>query len=79
MANGVRSAGKDRLLIEEIGLLHPMLDSAIPQKDSIANAFDWESLPRTIEQKYGDGVGDIRRLYEELLPIVDGAKLVAAE
>ncbi len=39
----VRPTGKDRLLIEEIGLLHPLLGAQIPHSDAIANAFDWEA------------------------------------
>ncbi len=66
LANGVRGAGKDRLLIEEIGLLHPMLESMMPHRDAIANAFDWEPRLKSIEQKYGDGLGDVRRLYDEI-------------
>ncbi len=71
LANGVRATGKDRNLIEEIGLFHPMLDTQMPQKDAIANAFDWQPGLRTIEQKYGDGVADLKKLYNELVPIIE--------
>ena len=66
--NGVRAVGKDRLLIEEIGLLHPMLETVMPHKDSIANAFDWTPRLASIEQKYGDGVVDLHRLHDEIAP-----------
>ena len=72
LANGVRNSGKDRNLIEEIGLFHPMLETQLPQKDSIANAFDWEPGLRSIEVKYGDAVADMRRLYNEVAPFVAG-------
>ncbi len=78
VANGVRSAGKDRVLIEEIGILHPMLDSVIPHKDAIANAFDWEPRMKSIEEKYGDGIADLKRLYDELRPVVEAQALKAA-
>ena len=73
LANGVRATGKDRTLIEEIGLFHPMLDTQMPQKDSIANAFDWTPALKSIEAKYGDGIGDMKRLYDEIAPSVEAA------
>ncbi len=79
IANGVRAAGRDRVLIEEIGILHPMIESAIPHKDSIANAFDWDPRLKPIEEKYGDGVEDLRKLYNEISPWLDDARLKAAE
>ena len=72
LANGVRNSGKDRNLIEEIGLFHPMLEMQLPQKDSIANAFDWEPGLRSVEQKYGDAVVDMRKLYDEVAPLLAG-------
>lgn len=78
IANGVRAAGRDRVLIEEIGILHPMLDNVIPHKDSIANAFDWDPRLKSLEEKYGDGVGDLRKLYDEVAPWLVEAGLKAA-
>jgi cellulose biosynthesis protein BcsQ len=66
LANGVRATGKDRLLIEEIGLMHPMIAAQIPHSDAIANAFDWETQAKTIEEKYGTGAGALRTLYDEI-------------
>ncbi len=75
----MRATGKDRNLIEEIGLFHPMLDTQMPQKDAIANAFDWQPGLRTIEQKYGDGIADLKKLYNELMPVIEQTgKLKAA-
>ncbi len=79
LANGVRNVGRDRNLVEEIGLFHPMLQTVMPQKDSIANAFDWEPGLRSLEQKYGDGLADMRKLYDEIAPMIEQAtKLHAA-
>ncbi len=66
LANGVRSTGRDRILIEEIALLHPMLSTQLPQLDAIANAFDWESEPKSIDEKYGTGREPLRALFDEL-------------
>lgn len=66
LANYVRNVGPERLLVEEIAEAHPILDTQLPRRESIANAFDWTAQRRTIEQKYGDGVEDAVRLYEEL-------------
>ncbi|MCC7251298.1 ParA family protein [Hyphomicrobium sp.] len=66
LPNFVRGRGAERLLIEEVGLTHPLADVQLAHRDGIANAFDWSSEPRTIEAKYGDGVADVRRLYEEI-------------
>ena len=70
LANYVRGSGRERVLIEEMGLLHPMLLTQLPQREAIANAFDWEPEARTIEDKYGDGVEDVRGLAQELEPLV---------
>jgi cellulose biosynthesis protein BcsQ len=68
VANAVRASGKDRLLIEEIGLLHPMLSASIPHSEAIANAFDWEPRLKSLDDKYGAGLADLRRLYAEVTP-----------
>jgi chromosome partitioning protein len=73
IANGVRTSGKDRVLIEEIGIMHPMLNSQIPHSEAIANAFDWDPRMKSLEEKYGAGLVDVRKLYEEVLPWLDQA------
>ncbi len=70
LANSVRNSGRDRLLIEEIGLLHPMLNTQLPHSDAIANAFDWEASAKTIEEKYGAGAVSLRALYDEVAAIM---------
>lgn len=66
LANFVRNQDRDRSLIDEIGLFHPMLATQLPQRESIANALDWVATPRPIASKYGDAKVDLVRLYEEL-------------
>jgi cellulose biosynthesis protein BcsQ len=64
--NFVRARGAERLLIEEVGLTHPLTDVHLAHRDGIANAFEWSPEARTIEGKYTDGVQDLKRLYEEI-------------
>jgi cellulose biosynthesis protein BcsQ len=66
VANGVKPGGRDRVLIEEIGLMHPVAETEIPYKEAIANALDWEPRLKPLAEKYGDGIGDVRKLYEEI-------------
>lgn len=66
LPNSVRGSGAERLLIEEVGLTHPLTDVQLPHRDGIANAFEWSPAARTIDAKYGDGVADVRRLYDEI-------------
>ena len=61
--------GRERLLLDEIELFHPVLRTKLPQRDGIANAFDWEQTPRSIETKYGDATQDLHNLYTELQSI----------
>jgi chromosome partitioning protein len=75
LANYVREAnGRERTLIEEIALAHPMLETQLAQRDGIANAFDWVAERRPIDQKYGNATADIRRLYDEIAPMLAKAE-----
>jgi chromosome partitioning protein len=66
LANYVRDNPRERLLIEELGLAHPMLATQLPLRDGIANAFDWFAHRRTIEDKYGSATVEVRKLYDEV-------------
>ena len=66
LPNYVRGHGSERLLIDEVGMMHPLASMQLAQRDGIANAFEWSSEPRSIEAKYGDGLADLRRLYDEV-------------
>jgi cellulose biosynthesis protein BcsQ len=79
LANGVRNLGKDRNLIEEIGLFHPMLETQLPQQEAIANAFDWTPGMKPIDAKYGDSIAVIKKLYAEVAPLIDDAVKPAAK
>ncbi len=74
LANYVRDNGGERLLIEEMSLTHPMLNVQLPQRDGIANSFDWMAHRRSLDAKYTDGVNDLRRLYDEVVELVRPVK-----
>jgi len=71
LPNYVRSSGAERLLIDEAGLSHPLMSIALPQRDGIANAFDWMPERCTLEAKYTDAIPDLRRLYQEVADTID--------
>lgn len=66
LANFVRGNGRDRIMLEEIGLLHPLLDTFLPYRDDIAAAFDWLESRSSLESKYGTATADIRKVYEQV-------------
>lgn len=66
LANYVRDNGRDRIVIETIGVDHPIMRTQLPQKAALADAFDWLDGGMVIEEKYGDAVTDARALYEEV-------------
>ncbi|MGL4395079.1 MAG: ParA family protein [Hyphomicrobium sp.] len=75
LANYVRDDNRDYMLIEEIALVHPLLDTFLPQRNGIANAFDYLTERRSLDAKYGDSVSDVRELYGEIEKILEaGAK-----
>ena len=77
VANGTRENSRDRNIIDEIGLDHPMLTAQLPHSEGIANAFDWDASPKRIDEKYGAGTSAIRALYDEIEPLM--SQRLAAE
>ena len=71
VANYVRDDNKDYMMIEEISLVHPVLDTFLPQRNGIANAFDYVGQSRTIEAKYGDASGDVTELHNEVVRVME--------
>ncbi|MEZ5899641.1 MAG: ParA family protein [Hyphomicrobium sp.] len=65
LANYVRDDNKHYMLIEEISLVHPLMETFLPQREGIANAFDYINERRSIETKYGDAIGDVKELHIE--------------
>ncbi len=72
IANYVRNDDRDYLMIEEISLVHPVLETFLPQRNGIADAFDYVGAPRSIDAKYGDAAGDVKELHDEV------ARMIAA-
>ena len=71
VANYVRDDNKDYMMIEEISLVHPVLDTFLPQRNGIANAFDYIGKPQTIDGKYGDASGDVKELHNEVVRVME--------
>ena len=67
LPNYLRNTGRERLIIDQIAVDHPLLASSVPLLDSVARAFDWEEGRKTMEQKYGDALPHLRRLFDEVL------------
>lgn len=67
LPNYLRNTGREKLLIDQMALDHPMLAARMPQLDSVARAFDWEERKKTIEEKFGDGLPFVRALYDEVI------------
>jgi len=70
VANFVEPTGQDRLFIDLIADEHPMLTTQLPLNPTIARSFNPMPQKRSIEEKYGSVIGDVRKLYEELAAIM---------
>lgn len=66
LANFLGSAGKQRLILQEIALIHPLMKSSLAQRDSLAAAFDWVGQLQPFEEKYGSAIPDVRAVYSEV-------------
>lgn len=66
LPNYVTNKGRERMLIEQIALDHPLLESRVPLLDSVARAFDWEETRKTMAEKYGDALAHLRALHDEV-------------
>ncbi|MEV9423159.1 hypothetical protein AB0202_27215, partial [Klebsiella quasipneumoniae] len=62
VANAMRASSRERNILDEIGLDHPMLAASLPQSAAIADAFDFRDDLRSIEEKYGDSAPAARQL-----------------
>jgi cellulose biosynthesis protein BcsQ len=66
LPNYVTGKGRERLLIDQIALDHPLLQARVPLLDSVARAFDWEESKKTMAEKYGDALPHLRALHDEV-------------
>lgn len=66
LPNYVTGKGRERMLIEQIALDHPLLKARVPLLDSVARSFDWEETKKTMAEKYGDALPHLRALHDEV-------------
>lgn len=66
LPNYLRNNGRERLLLDQMALDHPMLTSRIPLLDSVARAFDWDETKKSMVEKYADAVPHLRALHAEV-------------
>lgn len=66
LPNYLRNSGRERLLLDQMSLDHPMLESRIPLLDSVARAFDWEETKKSMTEKYSDAIPHLRALHAEV-------------
>lgn len=79
VANYVRDDNKDYMMIEEISLVHPVLDTFLPQRNGIANSFDFIGQSRSIDAKYGDAAADVKELHGEIQRMMQATTKVAVQ
>lgn len=66
LPNYVTGTGRERMLIEQIAVDHPMLTSRVPLLHSVARAFDWDESKKTMAEKYGDAIPHLRAMHDEI-------------
>jgi chromosome partitioning protein len=69
LANCLEGGGHERLLIDQLALDHPLLNTRLPMLDSIARAFDWDETRQSMEQKYADAIPYLRALHDEVFGV----------
>src|SRR5262249_853644 len=72
LPNYVTGKGRERLLIDQIALDHPLLEARVPLLDSVARAFDWEEAKKTMAEKYGAALPQLCRRHEEVFGAAHG-------
>jgi len=70
LANFVEPTGQDKFFVDQIGDEHPMLVAQLPLNPTIARSFNWLPQKRSIEEKYGSVVGEVRKLYDEVAAVM---------
>ncbi len=65
LVNFWRDGAFQRLNYGNIAAGHPVMRTAIPEDDGIAEAFEYRGEPLSIDEKYGSGAGVVRALCKE--------------
>ncbi len=69
LPNYTKGDGHERMLIEQLALDHPVLNTRLPMLDSIARAFDWDETRKTMQEKYADALPHLRSLHDEIFRV----------
>jgi chromosome partitioning protein len=69
LPNYIKGDGHERMLIEQLALDHPVLNTRLPMLDSIARAFDWDETRKTMQEKYADALPHLRSLHDEIFRV----------
>jgi len=72
VANYVRPGGRDQTYIDTISFNHPVLTTRVPWVADLASAFDWSEERQSIEEKYGQAIGPVKSLYDEVRAVLSG-------
>jgi chromosome partitioning protein len=70
VANYVRPGGRDQTYVDTIAFNHPILTTRIPWVPDLAGAFDWTEQRQPLEEKYGQAIGPLKSLYEEMKKVL---------
>jgi chromosome partitioning protein len=65
LVNFWRDGNFQRLNFANVASSHPVMRTAIPQDDGIAEAFEYRGEPLSLEEKYGSGAVVVRALCKE--------------
>lgn len=65
LVNFWRDGAFQRLNFGNVAAGHPIMRTAIPEDDGIAEAFEYRGEPLSIDEKYGSGAGVVRALCKE--------------
>jgi len=71
VANFFRPQGPDQFLVDLVAEEHPIMETRIQQSHAIAESLDWQEEGVTMDEKYGPGVSDVLRLYNEVADEAD--------
>lgn len=67
LVNFWRDGNFQRLNFSNVTASHPVMRTAIPQDDGIAEAFEYRGEPLSIDEKYGSGATVVRTLCKEVV------------
>lgn len=65
LVNFWRDGNFQRMNYENVAAGHPVMRTAIPEDDGIAQAFEYRGAPLSIDAKYGSGASVVRTLCKE--------------